>query len=142
MGRSLVETREHRSCYERNMAHLIVVAHKTPHSGEVVKPHDSRELDLLVAGTPQQVDVAEPLDPQCLNPRDNLGPHDRLVCVRVLRCRPSPPNSANHAQFRSPSCLQLPPRPLAYLGKLLSDMARQKTRATREPAVPGCRDAA
>src|SRR5215467_14580926 len=114
MGRSLVETGEHRSCCERNMAHFIVVAHKTSHGGEVVKPHHSRELDLLVAGTPQQVDVAEPLDPQCLNPRDNLGPHDRLVGVRVLRRGPSPPNSANHGQLRSTSCLLLPPRPLAY----------------------------
>jgi hypothetical protein len=60
VGRSLVETREHRSCYERNVAHLIVVAHKTPHGGKVVKPHDGRELNLLVGGTPQQVDVAEP----------------------------------------------------------------------------------
>ncbi len=50
-----------------NMADLIVIIHKALHGGKVVEPHDSREFHLLVAWTPQQVDVAEPRDPHRLN---------------------------------------------------------------------------
>jgi ubiquinol-cytochrome c reductase cytochrome c1 subunit len=101
MRRALVEALEHGARRGRHVAHGIVLADEGLDRGDVVEPHDGRELDLVGEGAAHQVDVAEAGHAHRLDSGDHLAAHDRLVRGGIRGRGPAAPDPADHLRHLS-----------------------------------------